>query len=56
LCGYGDGDFALDEGGISKKLVWAERHDLLRKVGADPPGWEFCVPLMRQWIGMRRAK
>jgi len=44
--------FDLDEDNISKKLGWAERHDLLRKVGADPPGWEFCVPLMRQWIGM----
>jgi AAA ATPase domain len=34
-------------------LVWAEQHDVLRRVDGVDGAWAFCVPLMRRFV---RAK
>lgn len=38
----------LSEEQLLAHLTWATRHDLLRQ--ATPHTWQFCVPLMRQWV------
>jgi hypothetical protein len=38
----------LDADTLRRQVGWAERHDILHE--AESARWEFCVPLMRQWI------
>jgi len=38
---------------LRRQLRWAERHDILKKIDADPAAWQFHVPLMRRWIRKR---
>jgi hypothetical protein len=40
----------LDVDSLRQHLRWAERHDILREIGSNPPTWQFWVPLMRRWI------
>ena len=42
----------LDATTLRRQLRWADRHDVLYKPAPDQ--WDFCVPLMRRWIRMRR--
>ena len=44
----------LNPDALRRELRWAERHDILHKVEADPPVWEFYVPLMRRWVRRTR--